>query len=78
MNLDYSEVSAGKSKKPMSLKINTEVFKKCLDFFKKIRESSQFESLQAAASSSPEFAAHFETLNQIEHNLQDNKYATTS
>ncbi len=41
VNLDYSEVSAGKGKKPLSLKINTEVFKKCLDFFKKIRESSE-------------------------------------
>jgi hypothetical protein len=62
----------------MSLKINTEVFKKCLDFFKKIRESPQLAALKATAMTTPEFAAHFETLNQIEHNLQDNKYSTTS
>lgn len=53
------------------------MFKKCAEFFKRIRESPFLTGLHQIAQVSPEFAAQLEVLNQIEKNLKDYKYATT-
>lgn len=82
---DYNEVSTGQAvntvkppvKKLTNLKINQEVFKKSVEFFKRIRESTHLSSLTQVAQSCPEFQTHLEALNQIEKNLKEYKYAAT-
>ncbi len=81
-NMDYNEVSQANAVKnqqgkKQGLKINTDVYKKCGDFLKKIRESNQLLVLYAASQQIQEFAQHLESLNQFERNLQDKQYQTT-
>jgi len=50
------------AKKPGNLKLNTDIFKKSQDLFKRIRDSQQWQVLEQIGHY-PEFKQHFESLN---------------
>jgi hypothetical protein len=51
-NLDYNDLAvAGKGTgKPKNVKVNQDVMKRCVDFFKMIRDSSYWMQLLAASN----------------------------
>ena len=59
------------------LKVNQDVFKKCTDFIKKMRESTQLKDLMVSGEAYPDFIKNLDTLNLIEMNLKEYKYSST-
>jgi len=62
------------AKKPSNL--NTVIHRKSLELFKRIRDSQQWQVLEQIGQY-PEFKQAFESLNTIERNVRDYKYAST-
>ena len=82
-NLDYNDLAvAGKGTgKPKNVKVNQEVMKRCVDFFKMIRDSSYWMQLLAASNTvaqPTEYKKQLDELEAIDKNCQALKYPNTS
>lgn len=83
-NLDYNDLALSGQKsagKPKNTKVNQEVMKRLTDFFKKIKESSYWMQLNAAAATvanPAEFKKTLEGMDEIERGCQMHKYQNTS
>ena len=60
------------------MKINQDVYRKCLQLLEKIRENPDWKSLDQQGSQYPEFKSQMDMMTQIENNTREYKYAATS